>query len=94
MIWHGFWLVLNLFGSNWSKQIVKTWRFQHEMDYKLSKFLKNHEKKNLVLKKIQCILFVNFSFDGGLLFNFYFDTIVVFITCIPNNYFMFQNSLW
>jgi hypothetical protein len=43
MIWHGFWLVLNLFGSNWSKQIVKTWRFQHEMDYKLSKFLKNHE---------------------------------------------------
>ncbi len=52
------------------------------------------KKNNLVFKKFQCILFVNFSFDGGLLFNFYFDTIVVFITWVPNNYFIFQNPLW
>jgi hypothetical protein len=35
--------------------------------------LKTFKSKFVVLKKFQCILFLNFQFDGGLFFNFYFD---------------------
>lgn len=40
--------------------------------------LKYSKSKNLVLGKFQCILHLNSSFKGGLVFNFNFETIMAY----------------
>jgi hypothetical protein len=62
---------------------VKVQRFQCDTE----KIHENHDiiliflkLKHLVLRKFQCILSLNSSFDGGLFYNFYFDTIMTYFT--------------
>jgi hypothetical protein len=40
--------------------------------------LKYFKSKILLLGKFQCILHLNSSFEGGLVFNFYFETIMTY----------------
>lgn len=62
-------------------------------------FCKN-KIKYLVFGKFHCILLLNFSFDGGLIFNFYFDINMVFFLvhifhsiCVINIMSSFQKSM-